>query len=137
MRWKRSQEDEPPEAWWHQQKRCGEDRIWRPKDRQRIRRESKRKTDFGAKVISSEHPQPDRQHAPVKRRSETVYVPRCWFNACRFKRLGDTFHLQQGSGFSKPGLARTLSAVTEKDIFRKARFKCRSPCTCRDCDVSE
>jgi hypothetical protein len=39
---------------------------------------------------------------PVKRRTETVYLPRCWLNARGFKRLGDTFHLQQALWFRGP-----------------------------------
>jgi hypothetical protein len=99
MRGKRGQQDEPPDARWRQQKRCHQDRIRRPKDRNRIRLEGERKTDFGAKIISSEHAQPDHRQAPLKRRIETVHVPRCCLNARDFKRLGDTFHLQQISWF--------------------------------------
>ena len=36
----------------------------------RLKRE--RKTDFGTKIISSEHAQPDHRQTPVKGRTETV-----------------------------------------------------------------
>jgi hypothetical protein len=98
-----------------------------------VRLEGERKTDLGTKIIPCEHPQSDRQQAPVKRCTETVYVPRCWMNARGFKRLKDTFHLQRTSGFSKPALARTLSPVIEKIFSEKARCRCRSPCDFRDC----
>ena len=94
MRRKRRQQDEPPDARWRQQKRCNQDRIRRPKDRNRIWVEGQRKTNFGTKIISNEHAQPDHRHAPTKRRTETVYIPRCGLNAGGFKRLGDAFHLQ-------------------------------------------
>ena len=64
--------------------------------------EGERKTDFGTKIISSEHAQPDHRQTPVKRRAETVYVPRCGLNARGFKRLGDTFHLQRTLWFREP-----------------------------------
>jgi len=102
MRRKRGQENEPPDARWRQQKRCHQDRIRRPKDRNRIRLESERKTNFGSKIISNEHAQPDHRQSPLKRRIETVYVLRCWWNGRAFKRLGDTFHLQQTLWFREP-----------------------------------
>jgi len=64
--------------------------------------EGERKTDFGTKIISSEHAQPDHRQTPVQRRAETVYVPRCGLNARGFKRLGDTFHLQRTLWFREP-----------------------------------
>jgi len=102
MRGKRGPQDEPPHAWRRQQKRCHQDRIRRPKNRNRIRLEGERKTDFGTKIISNKHAQPDQQQTPLRRRAQTVYVPRRWLNARGFKRLGDTFHLQQTLWFREP-----------------------------------
>jgi hypothetical protein len=37
MRWKRRQKYNPPVAWLRQQKRCDQDRIWRPENRDGVR----------------------------------------------------------------------------------------------------
>src|SRR4029077_12127724 len=112
MRGKRGPQDEPPHTWRRQQKRCHQDRIRRPKNRNRIRLEGERKTNFGAKIISHEHAQPDHRQAPLKGRN--VYVPRCWWNARGFKRLRDTFHLQQTLWFREPPKVTVAIALCQQ-----------------------
>jgi hypothetical protein len=119
MRRKSGEQDEPPDARWRQQKRCDQDRIWRPKDRNRMRLEGERKTNLGTKIISNEHAQPDHGQVPVKRRTETVYVPRCWLNARGFKRLGETLHLQRNSTVFKASSGSNGFSDNREDIFRK------------------
>jgi hypothetical protein len=75
MRRKSGEQDKPPDAQWREQKCGDQDRIRRPKNRNRMRLEREGKTDLSADIIPSEHPQPDGQQTQVKRRTETVNVP--------------------------------------------------------------
>src|SRR5205807_8172915 len=79
-----------------------------------IRLEGECKTDFGTKIISSEHAQPDHRQSPVKRRVETVHGPRCGLNPRGFKRLGDPFHLQQTLWFREPPNVTVAIAVCQQ-----------------------
>src|SRR6266403_3783850 len=52
MRRKRGQQDEPPDARWRQQKCCDQNRIRRPKDRDRMGLKRERESDFRAEIIT-------------------------------------------------------------------------------------
>ena len=121
MRGKRGQQHEPPAARRRQQKRCDQDRIRRPKNRDRMRLKRECETDFAPKIISSEHPQPDHQQMPVKNGAKTVRVPRCRLNVRGFKRDGSALHLQRTSRLANVDFeGNALSRNGRKILFGRA-----------------